>query len=345
MKRFDYVLMGLLVLLVTVLCLVAPQGVSANPIPDLQAELERLMQIGEEDFTPVPGGIIRLGNQGERVRILTERLQDFYPEIEVTDEFTEAVKKVVKRYQTDSGLGVDGIVGPQTRAALNFSVQDKIRLIRQSVAYLEDIDFFERYILVNIPSQEMVAYWWNIEQIRSRVIAGRPKYSTPLMTTNLYSVKYNPDWSVPPGITRRYRTKLIKEGSSYFRNKGIMISYNSQGQATFYQPPGPNNALGRLKFELDNNKSIFMHDTNASYLFERPTRLYSSGCVRVQAYQELAAWVLNENVDYVINNIRTGRTYWEKVEKPVPVHIVYVQAWPNELGQINYYPDVYGKNG
>src|SRR5690606_6387426 len=63
---------------------------------------------------------------------------------------------------------------------------------------------------------------------------------------------------------------------------------------TLRQDPGPDNSLGRIKFMFPNPHSIFLHDTPAKDLFNRPERLFSSGCIRVEDPLELATIVLGE---------------------------------------------------
>src|SRR3546814_13414560 len=48
------------------------------------------------------------------------------------------------------------------------------------------------------------------------------------------------------------------------------------------QRPGPESALGVVKFDLDNPHAIYLHDTPAKSLFEGNQRHASHGCVRVQ---------------------------------------------------------------
>lgn len=342
----DLAIVWVLVMAIILFFLFWSTPANSNPIQVYEREIGRLEAL--KDFYPaatsVPRGIFKLGDKSEAVRMISERLKQDYPEVEITTDFTQELDIWVRKFQEDNGLFVDGIVGPQTRSALNFSIQDKIELVQEAIDYIEEQEFGDRYILVNIPAQELIAYNQGVGEIRSKTIVGKPEHRTPRIISNLYSIKYNPDWSVPPGITRRYVAKLNKDGPGYFRQKGIRIIRGESG-IRFYQPPGANNALGRLKFELDNGYSIYLHDTNTKRLFDRPTRLFSSGCVRVEGYLELAAWILEENTDYVINNINSGRTYWEKVSNPVPVHMVYFQAWPDQFGGVNYYPDVYGING
>ena len=334
MKYFSILILTLLVMI--------PQIVEANPLRALLTEREYLREMVNKPTLQVPNKTLRKGDSGFEVLILSQRLGQIYSGVPQTSEFDTVLDDFVKLYQSDNNLGVDGIVGPVTRASLNISYADRLRAVERSIEAVRHINFAQRDIIVNIPSMTLTAYEAAQPVLFSRVVVGHPQRKTPLMSSRAFSIKYNPDWTVPPGITRRYRAKLAAEGPGYFQKKGIQIRY-VDGQATFWQPPGPSSALGLLKFELDNNQNIYLHDTNERSLFNRDDRARSSGCVRVQNYLELASWLLQNSVAHVERGIATKRTYWERVSNPVMVHMVYALAWPNENGVITYHQDIYNR--
>ena len=48
-----------------------------------------------------------------------------------------------------------------------------------------------------------------------------------------------------------------------------------------YQPPGPDNVLGNLKFVFPNKHDVYMHDTTQKFMFEKPVRagaMAACGC-------------------------------------------------------------------
>src|ERR1700675_4858834 len=63
---------------------------------------------------------------------------------------------------------------------------------------------------------------------------------------------------------------------------GINVSYNRDNTIHISQPPGPNNALGQLRFNFPNKFFVYQHDSNEKYLFAKPVRDSSHGCMRVQ---------------------------------------------------------------
>lgn len=172
-----------------------------------------------------------------------------------------------------------------------------------------------KFILVNIPSYELIAFQDGAPVIRSKVVVGAAGTSTPELMSNMYAIKYNPDWTPTPSIVRN--------------------------EASEYIPSGPRSPLGRIKLELDNDQSIYLHDTPQKSYFGRDKRALSHGCVRVQQVRELAAWADGVSVDEIDRKIRTGRMYSERLPEEIPVYIGYYTRFPDEFGQPVDHPDVY----
>jgi murein L,D-transpeptidase YcbB/YkuD len=92
-----------------------------------------------------------------------------------------------------------------------------------------------------------------------------------------------------------------------------------------------------------------MHDTPAKSLFGEDQRFHSSGCVRVQNVRELVTWLLAENQDWsrvqIEGVVKSGERIDAKLPRPVPVYWVYVTAWANPDGIVQFRDDVYGHDG
>ena len=151
--------------------------------------------------------------------------------------------------------------------------------------------------MVHIPSFELIALEDGGPVLRSRVIVGRPATPTPELLSSMLSVRFNPDWMPTP---------------SMIRNEGAR-----------YVPPGINNPLGQLLFELDNDLLIFLHDTNDRSLFDRPNRALSHGCVRVEQARPLAAWALGLSVHEVEAMVSRKATSSVPLPVPIPVYLTY----------------------
>jgi murein L,D-transpeptidase YcbB/YkuD len=172
-----------------------------------------------------------------------------------------------------------------------------------------------KFILVNIPSFELIALQDGAPVLRSRVVVGKPAASTPELLSSMFAVQFNPAWTPTPLM---------------IRNEGL-----------HYMPPGPQNPLGRMMFDLDNDEFIYLHDTNEKGLFKREQRALSHGCVRVEQARALAAWSLGVSEQEIDAMVSRGTTYSVPLPENIPVALVYYTRFPDEGGQVASHPDIY----
>ena len=201
----------------------------------------------------------------------------------------------------------------------------------------------ERYIFINIPSQILRVFENGQEVLRTRIIIGTEEQQTQIYTSRIWGVKLNPDWTVPPrgNIERRY-TQLIAEGKSQqLIEMGIHWRARRDGTLQFYQPSGEDNVVGMVKFEMSSRYNIYLHDTNRRDLFNLPERTISNGCVRVEAWADLAGWLLGVESEKIIHMIQDPTMRTIPVNN-IPVYMVY---WTKELidGKLVEWPDRYNK--
>ena len=271
--------------------------------------------------------------------------------------YDDALTRRIRVLQTRWGLKDDGVVGRRTLRALNFTPADEARALRQTLARYQPPPAHGKSIVVNVPTAEIIAFENGVEVMRTRAVVGSMQTQTPLIESNMTAVKYNPDWTVPPGLTKKYKGLMAAGRSDEVRKHGVVVrtpdgqTYDvsqvpadmvGSGGWRFWQPPGDANALGLLKFELDNDQAIYLHDTNNRRLFATDNRAVSNGCIRVEDYLGLAAWVLGIDIPSVEQAIATGRTHFARVPGRIPVRMTYYMAYPDKLGGIRYGEDVYG---
>lgn len=215
-----------------------------------------------------------------------------------------------------------------------------------------------RTVVVDIPSQHLGAYEDGYLQMESRVVVGDADWRTPDLDTRVTFVRFNPTWTVPESIlrARSWRDRLA-EDPGYFSRLDFMISLDGRmvspdeaavsasRTGSFVQQPGPGNALGRVKLGLAQGDAIYLHDTNDHSAFGESQRTLSHGCIRVERAVELAAWALGIS-EYDAQAMIDGDDRRDHRDIPSPVRVVttYFTAWPDENGQILYYPDPYGKD-
>jgi len=148
---------------------------------------------------------------------------------------------------------------------------------------------------------------------------------------------------------RRY---LDRQGFEVVNSKGRIVSSGSvnwwaYGKIIPYavrQPPGDDNALGRIKFLFPNSHDIYMHDTPTKKLFSEPVRAFSHGCIRVENPRELAEHILDWERKRIDDMIATGRNRNIPLDKHIPVHLNYFTAWPDESGKIVFHSDIYNRD-
>ncbi|MEM7210715.1 MAG: L,D-transpeptidase family protein [Pseudomonadota bacterium] len=171
-------------------------------------------------------------------------------------------------------------------------------------------------ILVNIPSFELIAFEDGEPVLRSRVIVGKPSTPTPVMQTETSVVRFRPTWTPTP---RMIRSGKYRAGT---------------------RPPGKRNPLGFLAIRLAPGMLIYLHGTNKPQLFDKEHRALSHGCVRVEKWDEVAAWVLGLPVEEV-HTAAYGRRTFDAQTEGIPVILSYQLNFPTPDGTPQRWEDVY----
>ena len=318
---------------------------------------------------------LRLGDIGSAVGDLRRRLAvsgDLDPvgPDEESLYFDARLASAVKRFQQRNGLKADGIVGRNTIGMLSVPVE---RRIRQVVVNLErwrwlPHDLGARYIMVNTADFNLKAVEKGNVQQQMRVVVGRPARRSPVFSANMTYLVVNPYWNVPTSIAIEDILPEIQKDVAYLAHRGIRVLQHWELDAPevdpatvdwqayhanrfpfrFRQDPGPNNALGRIKFMFPNPFAVYLHDTPNRSLFRRVQRDFSSGCIRVEAPLVLADFVLagdgRWSPDALTEAIEKGETRTIRLKRPIPVHLLYMTAWVDETGVIQFRSDIYDRD-
>lgn len=199
-----------------------------------------------------------------------------------------------------------------------------------------------RLLWVNVPAFELLLLEDGRVAQRHRVIVGKPRTPTPQFAAMVEAVILNPDWVVPASIRRESIDRLLARQPARARAEGYVRTASGVTQL-----PGPHNQLGRVKLAMPNPYSIYLHDTQAKALFDRPARAFSHGCIRVQDPLGLARWLLEGSswdraaIDAAV---AAGATTSAALAAAVPVWIVYFTAVPDGAGGVRLLPDIYGRD-
>ena len=194
-----------------------------------------------------------------------------------------------------------------------------------------------RHVLVNVPAFTAALIDDGRVTARHRAVVGAVRTPTPQLSATITAITLNPWWTVPQSIIR-----TTNFGAGY------QVTRGPNGAVSVRQPPGPRNALGRLKIEMPNPHAIYLHDTPSQALFGRAVRAFSHGCIRTQNVRDFAAHLLEPtgewSRDRIDDSIATGRNQTHRLAQPVPVYIAYFTAAATSDGNIVTYNDLYRRD-
>ncbi|CAG20736.1 L,D-transpeptidase family protein [Photobacterium profundum] len=351
---------------------------SLKPVNDNYNKMILAMQtleVSESEHWPgfYQQGIIRLGDRlkdPDSLITILERMGDI-TEYDADRMRTSQLRSLtiplslgVKTFQKRHGLKVDGVIGPKTRYWLAITPKERIRVLALNAQRVRLWPAeYNSVLIVNIPGYELNLWLDNKHVFDSKVIVGRPSRRTPLISSRVNSVVFNPYWNVPKSIMRKDILPKARRDRSYLyrHNYAVIRSWNSSEQIPIHtihpsmlyaktfpyrlrQKPGNKNALGLYKFIIPNDNSIYLHDTPAKSLFNKDDRAFSSGCVRVENADVLALILLNysgvtDQRFYELSGRKQTKTIG--LRNKVKVHLIYQTAWVDDGGLVNFRDDVY----
>ena len=339
----------------------------------LQAAIVRYRGIAARGgWDPVPGGAaLKQGSVDPvRVPLLRRRLAatgdgDGDATGRASAVFDPGLTAAVEHFQARHGLDVDGVVGPRTRDALNVPVELRIAQLGCNLARIAAFPRSPggRHVFINIPGQQLEAVEDGRVVQRHRVVIGKVDRQTPPYISEITSLAFNPTWHVPRSIAGKDILPQIRADPDYLSRLGIRVfdagtgreldpaavdwDLAGSGDVILRQQPGPDNALGTVKILFPNPHAVYLHDTPAQSVFERAVRTASSGCIRVENVHDLTAWLLmpqgwdRARVDALV---ASGAREAVVLRPPVPIYIVYLTAWVDDEGRVNFRDDIYGRD-
>jgi murein L,D-transpeptidase YcbB/YkuD len=346
-----------------------PAGPRYAALRTVLAKYRALAAKGGWSAVPL-GDAIRPGMTDPRVPAIRARLSltdGASTELAATEAqvYDNALVEAVKRFQARQGLDVDGVIGSTTIVGMNVPVQERINSIILAMERLRWMpeDLGQQYLIVNIAGFELRRINAGEVEERMAVVVGKPYHRTPVFSDRIRFLELNPYWNVPPKIAineelpalQRNPANLAAQGFEVVRGEQVIdprsVDWSSFGAGHFpyqlRQRPGPNNALGRVKFMFPNPHNVYLHDSPAQSLFGRSVRAFSHGCIRLSKPLELAEQVLRVGgvqgwtKDRINNVVASTKTTVVNLREPLPVHITYLTAWADD-GVANFRQDIYG---
>ncbi|HZJ13149.1 MAG TPA: L,D-transpeptidase family protein [Methyloceanibacter sp.] len=343
------------------------------------------IETAKPTIVSIPDGpVLKLGVEHEQVALLRKRLDmpsqnaDGAPVDEM--KFDQAVLDAVRAFQLANRSVPDGMVGAGTRRFLNHKGQPhevgspaRIRAVLLNMERWRWLphDLGDFYVTANIPEFMLRVVKDDSPVYSTRVVVGKTTTQTPVFSDEMQTVVFGPYWNVPTSIkVDEIRPYLRQEAAwffggggwntSVFQRHGLRIRYGGREvdpgsidwnrvdirSLELFQPPGPGNVLGKVKFVFPNKHDVYMHDTPQKHLFANQVRAESHGCMRVQNPDQLAAIIMKHDQGWsqarTFSALDTGYDQQIPLHQKVPVYITYFTLKVNADGSTSSYGDLYG---
>ncbi len=332
------------------------------------------------EIVKIPDGpVLKKGVENEQVALLRKRLE---VASDATNEnlFDDSVDSAVRDFQKSRGVAPDGLVGAGTRRLLNN--HERHREVASNPATIRKIlinmerwrwlphDLGQFYVAVNIPEFMLRVSKEGKVIHTTKVVVGKTDKQTPIFGQDMQEIVFNPYWNVPNSIKTEEIRPYVTEGGGWFgggswntavlERHNLKINYGGREvdpstldwsridirALNIYQPPGPSNVLGVVKFVFPNKHDVYMHDTPQQFLFAKPVRAESHGCMRVENPDHLAALLLREDQGWsngkVASAIQGSYDQHIALRQKIPVYVNYFTLRVNEDGSISTFNDLYG---
>ena len=315
------------------------------------------------------GDRLAVGSRGAGVVALRQRLiitGDLDAAAGSSSVYDSYVEAGVRRFQSRMGLSTTGAINRATVTALNVPIDRRIRQLETNVVRLRTWsgNLGGRYVVANIPAAMVETVENGVVATRHAAGVGKIDRQSPLLSTKIPEVNFNPTWTVPASIIRKDLIPKMRKEPGYLTESKIRIigpngeippervNWNSDEATryTFRQDPGGEfNSLGFVRINIPSPHGVYMHDTPAKGIFGDDFRFVSSGCIRVQNVRDYIAWLLKETPGWdrakIDATIQSGERVNARIANPVPCYWVYVTAWASSEGGVQFRDDIYNKDG
>ncbi len=316
---------------------------------------------------------LRKGGKGRAVATVRRRLaiEGYLPRSAANgQEYDTMVAQAVAGFQQNHGLPVTGRVDKATAAAMSVPARARLETMQANLIRLPEYtkDLGRKYVLVNIPAAKLEAVEGNRVVSSHAVIVGKPERPSPIVTSEIGEINFNPYWHSPKSIVIKDIVPKVRKSKSILKKMQIKIFDGYRGPEVdprsidwrapaeeiadkyhFRQEPGGENAMASVKINFRNQFSVYMHDTPTKTLFQENQRYFSSGCVRVEDVHQLTSWVLSNQDGWNLRQIKSVARSEDRIDVAlkgkVAVHWVYLTAWAGPDGMVRFRDDIYDLDG
>jgi murein L,D-transpeptidase YcbB/YkuD len=341
---------------------------------------ELARQPGLTQLPPLPRRTVRLGEHyagaPELRRLLVAvgdlAAADASVSADGRETLDAALVQALVRFQGRHGLETDGLLSRKTFQALAVPLAARVRSIELTLERWRWLSpFTAPPIIVNIPQFQLFAFRTTTDRAadiaQMPVIVGQSfrEKRTPVFVSDIRYVVFRPFWDVPASIVRKEMLAPMRADPAFLERNDLEIVRGggddatpvapdaasidalAAGQLRLRQRPGPDNALGLIKFVMPNDYGVYLHSTPARQLFGKARRDFSHGCIRLSDPVALAVHVLRTSpgdwsaaaVSAAMGGSSTQRI---TLAAPVPVMVLYATALATEAGPVLFFDDIYG---
>ena len=286
-------------------------------------------------------------------------------------KYDRCLKDAIKRFQRRHGIYPNGVFNSYTRKMVNLSVDwkiNKVLLNLDRIKRLPKQPKKQRHIIVNIPDFRLYYYERGRKKLSMPIIVGDKKHHTPIFSNEISYIVLNPYWIMPDSIVKKEIIPKMLKNPNYLKERGYevrtsystkaptidtskidwakVLKYDLTKKYKFMQPPGPKNALGKIKFKFPNQFAVYLHDTPTKKLFKKGVRAFSHGCIRISQPNTLLYTFARNDKAVSYNKVQQILKGKERVQlnlsQSVPVHIIYLTACVHSDGLLYFKNDIYG---
>lgn len=340
--------------------------------PQFQKLREKLGELRTKGPAPPPipdGPLLKPGKSHPQVALVRERLGPASPAKEDgqsgPDFFDPALAEAVVAFKQKNGLSpVNANITNALRRALSAPREVSEATL---IANMEEWRWMPEklgddvYISVNIPEFLVRLVRHDKVVFEERIVSGKPETQTPIFSNVMRTVVFQPRWNVPESIKLKELLPGLRAGGNPVAKEGLVMTKGGRRISPVavdwsradirnyevYQPPGPRNALGIVKFLFPNKHAVYLHDTPVKSLFNASVRTFSHGCMRVRNPLDFAEAILKQDKAWEADEVKRLATSGPeeneiKLDHPIPVHVTYFTAVAAEDGSIQSFADVYG---
>ncbi|MFZ4622168.1 MAG: L,D-transpeptidase family protein [Bacteroidota bacterium] len=261
--------------------------------------------------------------------------------------FDKELAAGMKKYLRRNGFNHEDAILPKHIRDMNIPVGKRIKTILVNMERCRwispEISKAKEFVVVNIPAYTLNLFRNGKNEFESPVVVGASMSKTVIFSGEMSYIVFSPYWYLPKSIIAKEVRPGMAKDSNYLESRNM--EWNN---GLVRQRPGGDNSLGLVKFMFPNSNDIYLHDSPAKNLYQKESRAFSHGCIRVAKPKELAVTILKNDTAWTPEKIDStmhgGKEITVMLKQKIPVFIGYFTAWVNDRGEVNFYGDVYKRD-